>query len=94
MYLSHYETCLFFFACPKKNQKRTPENETARFRGGICIKLLYYCGELLQSIIHQTANCLLLMAISQQLKAILLAQKRSKKRHPQTKLPVLGWNMY
>jgi hypothetical protein len=28
---------LFFFACPKKNQKKTPENETARFRGGICI---------------------------------------------------------
>ena len=29
--------CLFFFACPKKNQKKTPENETARFRGGIWI---------------------------------------------------------
>ena len=45
---------LFFFACPKKNQKKTPENETARFRGGISIWLLYYCGELLQIAIHQT----------------------------------------
>jgi hypothetical protein len=25
---------LFFFACPKKNQKKTSENETARFRNG------------------------------------------------------------
>jgi hypothetical protein len=56
MYLSHHKTCLFFFACPKKNQKRTPENETARFRGGISIRLLCYCGELLQIAIHQTAR--------------------------------------
>jgi hypothetical protein len=56
MYLSHHETCLFFFACPKKNQKKTPENETARFREGISIKLWYYCGEVQQIAIRPTAD--------------------------------------
>jgi hypothetical protein len=36
---------LFFFACPKKNQKRTSEKNYIPFSDGISIKLLYYCGE-------------------------------------------------
>ena len=42
----------FFFACPPifsgqatKKQKKAAENETARFRRGISIKLFYYSGE-------------------------------------------------
>ena len=42
---------LFFFASPKKNQKRSPAipvsrpaGITPRLRDGSLIKLLYYCG--------------------------------------------------
>jgi len=31
---------IFFFACPKKKQKKTFENETARFGMGFSIRLL------------------------------------------------------
>jgi len=63
---------------------------------------LYYCGELHQNVFRQTARgtwplakqpiikCLKLTAKSQQLTATSLVQKRTKKRHPKTKLPVFG----
>ena len=31
---------LFFFACPKKNQKKTPENDYTPFSGGFPDKAL------------------------------------------------------
>ena len=37
--------CLYFFASPKKYQKRRPENDVHRVFGGASIWLLHYCGE-------------------------------------------------
>jgi len=34
---------LFFFASPKKNQKRSPEKDYIPFSGSSYVGLLYYC---------------------------------------------------
>ena len=36
---------LFFFACPKKNQKRAAGKDDGPFPAGSLIELLCYCGE-------------------------------------------------
>jgi len=35
---------LFFFASPKKNQKRSPTNDDGPFVGNSYVDRLYYCG--------------------------------------------------
>jgi hypothetical protein len=35
---------MYFFACPKKYQKRATGNDDGAFPVGIPIKLLHYCG--------------------------------------------------
>jgi hypothetical protein len=34
---------MFFFACPKKNQKKTPAKDYIPFAGSSYVELLYYC---------------------------------------------------
>ena len=36
---------MFFFACPKKNQKKAAGKDDGPFPAGSLIELLYYCGE-------------------------------------------------
>jgi len=34
---------MFFFASPKKNQKKSPAKDYSPFAGGSYVQLLYYC---------------------------------------------------
>ena len=51
---------LFFFASPKKKQKRSPPNDNTPFVGGTLVELLYYCKlEICSLMLNENSHCFL-----------------------------------